>query len=215
MTVSCVSLVKTPRRSMARHTFFALARADEFDSRPKPFAANLDDGGMVDVGERAEQGFPQDAAPQGEFLVLENVDRLARDRRGKRIAAKGRAMAAGIENVHDGAPRDKRGDGHQAAAECLANDETVWLGVLVFKTEISPVRPSLTGPRRKSTICRAGRRSPEACQISPGWHDNSRLALNGLDENGDREWRDRRLKRPRVAEWHRDKAGRERPKPRR
>ena len=72
---------------------------------------------------------------------MENVDRLARDRRGQRIAAEGRAMAAGIENVHDGAPRDKRGDGHQAAAERLANDETVGLGVLVFKTEVSPGAP--------------------------------------------------------------------------
>ena len=123
------------------HILCVGARGIEFDSCPKPFAANLDDGGMVDAGKRGEQGFPQDAAPQGEILVLENVDRLARDRRGKRIAAKGRAMATGIEDVHDGAPRDKRGDGHQAAAERLANDETVGLGVLVFKTEVSPGAP--------------------------------------------------------------------------
>src|SRR3984893_19551854 len=89
------------------HVLCADARGIELDSRPKPFAANLDDGGMVDAGERGEQGYPQDAATQGEILVLENVERLARGGRGKRIAAKGRTMAAGIEDVHDGAPRDK------------------------------------------------------------------------------------------------------------
>ncbi len=123
------------------HFLRAYARGIEFDSRPKPFAAHLDDCRMIDAGKRGEQSFPQDAAAQGEILILENLDRLARDRRGKRIAAEGRAMAAGIENVHDGAPRDKRRDGHQPATERLANDETVGLGVLVFKTEITPGAP--------------------------------------------------------------------------
>src|SRR5437588_11418358 len=53
---------------------------------------------------------------------------------------------------------------------------------------------------------------PEACQISSGRYDNARLALNRLDENGGRERRDRLLKGPRVAQWHRDKPGGERPK---
>src|ERR1700730_13858831 len=196
------------------HVLCAGARGIEFDSRPKPFAANLDDGGMVDAGERGEQGLPKDAAPPGEILVLENAARSARYRGRNLIAAKGRAMAAGIENVHDGAPRDKRGDRHQAAAKRLANNETVGLGGLVFQTEASPRSPEARLDlieNQQYAVPVAD--PPETCQISPGRDDNARLALNGLDENGGRAWPDRRFERIRVAERHRDKPGRERAEP--
>jgi len=61
---------------------------------------------MAYTGKRAEQGFPQHMTAKREILILENLDCLARNCVA-RDCAKGRAMAAGIENIHESAPRDE------------------------------------------------------------------------------------------------------------
>ena len=107
----------------------------DLDADPKPLATDIDDGGMADGAHRVDQHGAQALAAAGDILVDEHAHRLAGHGHGERVATEGRAMAAGIEDIHHAAPGNEGGDRQQAAAQRLADDQTVRPGALVLEAE--------------------------------------------------------------------------------
>ncbi len=83
----------------------------EIDADPEPFAAHRANRRMHDLRQRLAQNGAEPSATLHKLFVLQNLQGLDADGGGERIAAKGRAMAAGIEDVHQFARRDEGGGG--------------------------------------------------------------------------------------------------------
>ena len=69
------------------------------------------------------------------FAFLQQLDDLDADRAGKRVAAEGGAVLAGLKDTKDVTAGGDRGDGNYSAAESLAEDVHVGLDAFVVDGE--------------------------------------------------------------------------------
>ena len=84
---------------------------------------------------RAARWAPSVGRTLDELLVDQHVEGGDRHRAGERVAAVGRAVDAGREDVHHLVPREERGDGVEAAGERLADGDAVGPDALVLERE--------------------------------------------------------------------------------
>ena len=129
-------------------------------------------------------------------FVADHVQRLEPNRGGERIAAEGRAVRAGREDVHDLAAGDKGGHRQHPAAERLAQDQAVGTDALVLEGEprAGAAQAGLhLVEDQQHAVCVAD--AAQGGEPARRRHDDAGLALDRLDKHGRRFRRDRALDR--------------------
>ena len=189
-------------------------RGVDVDACPQAAGADADDA-VAD--HRIETRAHDDAEPGGAGLELaggQHVDDRAADRAGQRVAAEGAAVLAGLEDAEDVAVRHDGRDRDDAAAERLAQDVEVGDDALVVARE-GPAGPAEAGldlvGREQHVV--GGAELADPAQVAVRRDHDAALALDGLDEHGDRVRRDGGFERREVAVGHLDEPGRERAEP--
>ena len=127
------------RRELLHH----LARTGEpcisrvhVDTDPQAAAAHVTNQGRRQRlhGFQALQQMPaQCGAACHQVFILHHLQRFQPHGGGQRIAAKGGAVAAGREDVHQRAVGQKGADRQQATAQCLAQNQAIRPDAFVFK----------------------------------------------------------------------------------
>ena len=142
-----------------------------------------------------------------QVLVVNDMEGLEGDRGSKRIAAEGRAVRSGSEDVHDLAARDEGRDRQHTAAERLAQHQAVRPGTLMLEREpgAGAAEAGLDLVEDQEHAIRIAQ-PPHAHKPARGRNDDARLALDRLDEHRDRCGRDRPLDRGEIAKGNAAKA---------
>ena len=142
MTVSCVSLVSTPRAAIRSATLRAdtLASSSTPTHSPRPRTARI--SGEDQGAQARQQMLAEFAAAFDKLFFFDDGERLAADACRQWIAAEGRAVAAWLEQIHHRVDRDERRNRKQTAAERFADDDAVGRMPSCMYANHSPVRPS-------------------------------------------------------------------------
>ena len=137
-------------------------------------------------GAQALQQMPSQRRAAGhQMFVLHDLQRLQPDGGGERIAAKGRAVAAGREHVHHRPVRQERADRQQAAAQRLAQNQPIGPDALVFKRKpaAGAAQPGLHFVQDQQHVLPRAPVAQLGKKTGRRQH-NAGLALNRLDQHG-------------------------------
>ena len=131
-------------------------------------------------------------------LLVQHVKGFQPDRCGERIAAERRAVRARREDIHHLAGRDEGRDRQHSAAQRLAEDEPVGPDVLVLEGEpgAGASEPRLDLIEDQQHVVRVAQ-AAKPREKPRGRNDDAGLALDRLDQHGDRVGRDGPLDRRR------------------
>src|SRR5262249_19111351 len=209
-------VVSCPQHDLRAQPLAALACAGDggVDLGPDPEAAPAYglQSGAADRAQARQHVLAEHAAAVDQALFADDAQRFEPDRCGERVAAEGRSVRAGREDVHDFALGDEGGYRQHAAAERLAEDKAIRPDGLVL--ERAPAARRAGGGLRLAAnhghAVRVAQRA-HAGKIARGRHDDAGLALDRLDQNRGGVERYGTLDRLEVTERHRAEARRERP----
>src|SRR5947207_10969158 len=167
----------------------------------------------MDCAEALEHVRAEDAALLHEAFLADHMQRLEPHCRRERIAAEGRAVRAGREDVHDLPARYEGGHRQHAPAERLAQDYPVRPDTFVLKGKpgAGAAKTGLHLVENEQHAVRIAD-SPQSSKPSLRWYDDARLALDRFDQHGGGLRRDCALERGEIAERHHAEAGCERSK---
>src|SRR3974377_1010425 len=185
----------------------------EFGANPQPAPAHPLQRWLAARPHARKQVSTELAATLHQAFITNDLKRLKPDCCGYGVAAKGRTMRARREHVHDVLAADKCRHRQNAAAQRLAQNESVRADVFVLirKPGAGPAETRLhLVEDQKDTLGIAN--PPHALQPTLRRHDDAGFALNGFDEHGSSIGTDRALHSGKVAERNRAESGREWPK---
>ena len=133
---------------------------------------------------RCHEPRAQLGAALDQLLLDQHLQRLAGDGHAQRVAAEGGAVLAGLEDAHHLLRGQERGHRVEAARERLADDHDVGLHVVPLVAEelagATEARLDLVAEQHVVLLARSRRLAQEAGRR----HDDARLALDRLDQEG-------------------------------
>src|SRR3974390_379651 len=182
----------------------------EFGANPEPAPAHLLQRRAADRPQSRKQVSTELAATLHQAFITNDLKRLKPDCCGYGVAAKGRTMRARREHVHDVLAADKCRHRQNAAAQRLAQNESVRADVfmLIRKPGAGPAETRLHLVEDQNDTPGVAD-PPHARQPTLRRHDDASFALNGFDEHGSGVGTDRALHSGKVAERNRAESWRE------
>src|SRR3984893_12635630 len=175
-----VCLLREP--SLGQESLADLARARDprvdLGADPQSAPAHLVEREVIQCPQPREHMRAKSGAAIDQLLVADDAQCFEPNRGGERIAAEGRAVRAGGEDVHHLASSNKGGDRQHAAAERLTENDSIGTKALVLigKPRAGAAEPGLHLVEDEEDAVRIAAPA-QAREKAMGRHDDARLAL--------------------------------------